>query len=127
MAKKGGGAQKKDKKKSGGGFFVVSKEEKRKLIPPFTMLLAGAVFSIMMIMRGTYELHQFLLRLLLILCFFYVLGGVLKTALDVIDKQNTPPESDEGEVIEKGPEEPEAGEEKPEEGESDNEEEAANE
>lgn len=108
MAKKKDNAEKKEKKKSGGHrFFSVSREAKRRLIPPFIMLTAGAISSILMVAQGRYELHEFLRNLLLILLFFYILGCLLKGALDWIDRQNTPPEpeeSDEEEIIEKGPE-----------------------
>ncbi len=116
MAKKKDNAEKKEKKKRGGHrLFSVSKEAKRRLIPPFIMLTAGAVSSILMVMQGRYELHEFLRNLLLILLLFYILGCLLKAVVDLIDRQNTPPEPEEGdgeEVIEKGPEEtePEEGE-----------------
>ncbi|MDE6951156.1 MAG: hypothetical protein K2P64_09605 [Lachnospiraceae bacterium] len=79
----------------------MEKEKKRKLIPPFVMLTAGAVTSILMVVKGC-ELNEFLARLLTILIVFYVLGCVLKDILDRIDRQNTPPEpEEEDEVIEK--------------------------
>lgn len=109
MAKKKDNAEKKEKR-GGHRLFSVSKEAKRRLIPPFIMLTAGAVSSILMVAQGRYELHEFLRNLLLILLLFYILGCLLKGALDRIDRQNTPPEpeeSDEEEIIEKGPEEPE--------------------
>lgn len=111
MAKNKDNAEKKDKKKRDSHrFFSVSKEAKRRLIPPFIMLTAGAVSSILMVAQGRYELHEFLRNLLLILLFFYILGCLFKGALDRIDRQNAPPEpeeNDEEEIIEKGPEEPE--------------------
>lgn len=111
MAKKKDNAENKEKKKRGGQRLLgVSKEAKRRLIPPFVMLTAGAVSSILMVMQGRYELHEFLRNLLLILLFFYILGCLLKGVLDMIDRQNTPPEpevNDEEEVIEKEPEETE--------------------
>lgn len=77
------------------------KETKRKLIPPFVMLTAGAVTSILMVIKGC-ELNEFLARLLAILMIFYVLGCLLKGILDRIDRQNAPPEPEgEEEVIEK--------------------------
>ena len=61
MAKKKDNAENKEKKKrEGHRLFVVSKEAKRRLIPPFIMLTAGAVSSILMVMQGRYELHEFL-------------------------------------------------------------------
>lgn len=108
MAKKKDDAQKKEEKKGRQGRrFSVSKEAKRRLIPPFVMLTAGAAASILMVTQGRYELHEFLKCLLLILLLFYILGCLLKGALDIIDRQNTPPEPEEDEMIEKGPEEAE--------------------
>lgn len=95
MAKKEGKGQKKEKKERRGRIFSVSKEAKRRLIPPFVMLTAGAITSILMVVKGC-ELNEFLARLLTILIIFYVLGCVLKGILDMIDRQNTPPESEEG-------------------------------
>lgn len=84
-----------------------SKEAKRKLIPPFVMLTAGAVTSILMVIKGC-ELNDFLLRLLAILIIFYILGCILKDMLDRFDRQNAPPVPEEEEdVIEKEPEEEE--------------------
>lgn len=80
------------------------KQAKRKLIPPFVMLTAGAVTSILMVVKGC-ELNEFLARLLTILIIFYVLGCLLKDILDRIDRQNAPPEpAEEEDVIEKDPE-----------------------
>lgn len=77
------------------------KEAKRKLIPPLVMLTAGAVTSILMVIKGC-ELNEFLARLLAILIIFYVLGCLLKDILDRIERQNAPPEPEgEEEVIEK--------------------------
>lgn len=85
------------------------KEAKRKLIPPFVMLTAGAVTSILMVVKGC-ELNEFLARLLIILIIFYMLGCVLKDILDRIERQNAPVESEgEEEVIEKEPEDGEMG------------------
>lgn len=113
MAKKEDKGQKKEKKKSRGRIFSVSKEAKRRLIPPFVMLMAGAVTSILMVVKGC-SLNEFLARLLGILFVFYILGCVLKGMLDTIDRQNAPPEpeEDEGEMAEMAPvEEEEGGEE----------------
>lgn len=95
MAKKEGKGQKKEKKERRGRIFSVSKEAKRRLVPPFVMLTAGAITSILMVVKGC-ELNEFLARLLTILIIFYVLGCVLKGILDMIDRQNTPPEPEEG-------------------------------
>ena len=95
MAKKEGKGQEKEKKERRGRIFSVSKEAKRRLVPPFVMLTAGAITSILMVVKGC-ELNEFLARLLTILIIFYVLGCVLKGILDMIDRQNTPPEPEEG-------------------------------
>lgn len=107
MAKKEDKERKEGSKKGRNG---VSKEAKRKLIPPFVMLAAGAVTSILMVIKGC-GLNEFLFRLLVILLIFYVLGCLLKDMLDRFDRQNTPPEPEEEEdVIEKDPETEEAAE-----------------
>lgn len=113
MAKKEDKEQKKDKKNRHGRIFSVSKEAKRRLIPAFVMLTAGAVTSILMVVKGC-ELNEFLARLLVILILFYVLGCLLKGILDLIDRQNTPPEPEE-EMIEKDMVQEEANEDSPEE------------
>lgn len=101
MAKKEDKGQKKEKKERRGRIFSVSKEAKRRLIPPFVMLTAGAVTSILMVVLGC-ELNEFLARLLTVLIIFYVLGCLLKGILDEIDRQNAPPpELDGEEVVEK--------------------------
>lgn len=103
MAKKEDKGQKKEKKERRGRIFSVSREAKRRLIPAFVMLTAGAVTSILMVVKGC-ELNEFLARLLTILLIFYVLGCVLKGILDMIDRQNTPPEPEDGsedEMVEK--------------------------
>lgn len=111
MAKKEDKGQKKEKGKRRGRMFSVSREAKRRLIPPFVMLTAGAVTSILMVVKGC-SLNQFLARLLAILLVFYILGCVLKGMLDLIDKENRPPEPEESEeeMVEKSPEEENGGE-----------------
>ena len=81
---------------------------KRKLLPVLIMLLAGAMASILLAI-GNYEIKTMLGILLAVLIIFYILGCILKWSLDHIDKQNEKTESplDEGEVIEKQPEEKE--------------------
>lgn len=98
-------AKKEDKKKTEKKRQNVSKGAKRKLIPAFIMLTAGALAAILMVKSG-YELHRLLFILFIVLLLFYILGCILKYTLDRIEKQNTPEEPDEGEVIEKEPEEP---------------------
>lgn len=111
MAKSKDKEQKKEKTKRRGRIFSVSKEAKRKLIPPFVMLSAGAVTSILMVVKGC-ELNEFLAGLLTILIIFYVLGCVLKGILDMIDRQNKPPEPEpeatEDDMVEKEPAQEEA-------------------
>lgn len=76
---------------------------KRKLIPPFVMLLAGAIVSIMLRVMQ-YELKDMLIILLCVLIGFYVAGSVLKWMLDQFEDQIEKARMDEGEVIEKDPE-----------------------
>jgi hypothetical protein len=52
-------------------------ENKSKLITPFLMLLAGAIASIIMYVRG-YELTRMLWGLLIVLVIFYILGDVAR-------------------------------------------------
>ena len=120
MAKKQDTAQKPENNPRRGIHFSNSREAKLKLIPPFVMLAAGAATSIIMVVRGC-GLQQFLSRLLLVLLLFYVLGCILKGILDMIERQNRPPEPDEDEVIEKGSEEGNSEEEASEEGDSEEE------
>ena len=79
----------------------------RKYMPLILMLAAGAITSIITYIMN-YTTIQKLLALLLVLVVFYVLGSVLKWALDTFDAQNEKAALDEGEVIEKdGEKEPE--------------------
>lgn len=111
MAKKEDKAEKKEKKQRSRSHFSNSREAKLKLIPAFVMLVSGAAASIIMVVHGC-SLQQFLARLLAVLFFFYILGCLLKGTLDIIERQNRPPEpEEEEEVIEKGPEEGEEPEE----------------
>jgi hypothetical protein len=52
-------------------------ENKSRLITPFLMLLAGAIASIIMYIRG-YELTRMLWGLLIVLVIFYILGDVAR-------------------------------------------------
>ncbi|HKM35847.1 MAG TPA: hypothetical protein VJY54_14055 [Lachnospiraceae bacterium] len=73
---------------------------KRKYLPLIIMLMAGAVTSmITFIMK--YSIVKKLMSLLVVLVIFYILGSVLKCALDTFEKQNVKAALDEGEVIEK--------------------------
>lgn len=59
----------------------------RKIMPLVLMLVAGAVtYTITFIQK--YTLQEQLFILLLVLIIFYILGSVLKGALDYFDKQN---------------------------------------
>lgn len=73
---------------------------KRKLIPPFVMLLAGAVSSIAMYIRH-YELKNFLAILLSVLVVSYIIGLLIKRVMDKIISSVLEKEAAEGEVIEK--------------------------
>lgn len=75
------------------------------------MLLAGAMAAILLAI-GKYEITKMLWILFVVLLVFYILGCILKWSLDHIDKQNEETDNslDEGEVIEKQPEEKETNE-----------------
>ncbi len=79
---------------------AAKKAKKRKLIPPFVMLLAGAVTSITM-----YALHyntkDMLIILLCVLVVFFVIGDLVKWMLDRFEAQIEQKRIEEGEVIEK--------------------------
>ncbi len=62
---------------------------KRKLIPPFWMLLAGAVSSLIMYSLH-YETKNMLTILLGVLIVFYMVGCLFKWMLDLFDRQNMP-------------------------------------
>ena len=61
---------------------------KRRLIPPFLMLFAGIITSIIMF-RLHYEMKTMLVILLGVLFSFYIVGFLLKMMLDIFDKQNS--------------------------------------
>ncbi len=73
---------------------------RRRLIPPFVMLLAGAVVSIAMRLFR-YETRTMLIVLLIVLVVFYLVGEVIKYMLDQFEKQIEENKAREGEVIEK--------------------------
>ncbi len=73
---------------------------KRKLIPPFVMLLAGAITSITMRVLH-YDMKTMLIILLGVLLGFYIAGCVIKGMLDRFEKQIEEADMEEGEVIEK--------------------------
>lgn len=74
--------------------------KKRRLIPPFVMLLAGAVTSITMRVLH-YDTKTMLIILLGVLLGFYIAGCVIKGMLDRFEKQIEEADMEEGEVIEK--------------------------
>lgn len=74
--------------------------KRRKLIPPFIMLLAGAITSITMRMLH-YDMKTMLIILLSVLLGFYIAGCVIKGMLDRFEKQIEEADMEEGEVIEK--------------------------
>lgn len=73
---------------------------KRRLIPPFVMLLAGAITSITMRILH-YDTGTMLIILLGVLLGFYIAGCVIKGMLDRFEKQIEEADMEEGEVIEK--------------------------
>lgn len=72
----------------------------RKYMPLILMLVAGGVTSIITFIMQ-YTILQKMIALLVALLIFYVLGSILKWALDTFDAQNEKRALDEGEVIEK--------------------------
>lgn len=73
---------------------------KRRLIPPFVMLLAGAIVSITMYMLH-YEVKTMLIVLVCVLVAFYMIGDTLRWMLNRFEAQNEEARMEEGEVIEK--------------------------
>ncbi len=74
--------------------------KKRRLIPPFVMLLAGAITSITMRILH-YDMKSMLIILLCVLIGFYIAGSVIKWMLDRFERQIEEAGMEEGEVIEK--------------------------
>ena len=73
---------------------------KMKLIPPFVMLLAGAIVSITLRCMH-YELKDMLVILLCVLLGFYFAGSVIKWMLDQFEAQIEKERMEEGKMIEK--------------------------
>lgn len=73
---------------------------KRRLIPPFVMLLAGAIVSITMYILH-YEVKTMLIVLVCALVAFYMIGDTLRWMLNRFEAQNEEARMEEGEVIEK--------------------------
>ena len=59
----------------------------RNNLPLFFMLIACAITCILALLNG-YTLNEMLLRLLIVLVVFYLLGSLLRWCLDLFDKQN---------------------------------------
>lgn len=76
---------------------------KRKDLPLLLMLVAGAVTCIITYIQK-YTMIAKLVSLFIVLLVFYVLGSVLKWTLDYFERQNEEKLKEEGEVIEKEPE-----------------------
>ncbi|MCM1174744.1 MAG: hypothetical protein NC341_06790 [Blautia sp.] len=74
--------------------------KKRKLIPPFVMLLAGAISSITMFLLH-YKSKDMLVILLWVLIAFFIAGEVLKWMLDRFEAQIEAERREAGEVFEK--------------------------
>lgn len=72
---------------------------KRKLIPPFLMLSAGAVCSIIMHFNY-YETNEMLMILLAVMIGFYIAGNLFTMMLNIFDKKNQPEEEMQEEAVE---------------------------
>lgn len=72
---------------------------KRKLIPPFLMLSAGAVCSIIMHFNY-YETNEMLMILLAVMIGFYIAGNLFTMMLNIFDKKNQPEEEIQEEAVE---------------------------
>ncbi len=64
---------------------------KRELIPPFLMLSAGAVCSIIMYLND-YQTNRMLMILLGVMIVFYIAGSLFTMMLNIFDRQNQPEE-----------------------------------
>lgn len=71
----------------------VGKAMKRKLIPPFLMLSAGAVSSIIMHFNY-YETNEMLMILLGVMLIFYIAGCLFTMMLNRFEKQNQTEEAE---------------------------------
>lgn len=78
----------------------------RKTMPLILMLIAGAVTCIITFIKNDSIITK-LVSLFVALVVFYFLGSVLKWTLDYFDSQNEKKRIEEGEVIEKEPEDAE--------------------
>ena len=77
----------------------------RKNLPLLLMLTAGAVTCIITYIQK-YSLFAKLASLFIVMLVFCILGNTLKWTLDRFDRQNEEKLKEEGEVIEKEPEDP---------------------
>ena len=75
----------------------------RKNLPLLLMLVAGAITCIITFIQK-YSIIAKLVSLFIVLLVFYILGSALKWTLDFFDRQNEERLKEEGEVIEKEPE-----------------------
>lgn len=73
---------------------------KRNLIPPFIMLMAGLLSSLIMFFMK-YDTKDMLIILLVVLLIFYTIGLLIKFMMDSFEKRNSQTHSEEGEVFEK--------------------------
>ena len=75
----------------------------RKDLPLLLMLVAGIITCIITFIQK-YTMIAKLVSLFVVLLIFYILGSVLKWTLDYFERQNEEKLKEEGEVIEKEPE-----------------------
>ena len=75
----------------------------RKDLPLLLMLVAGIITCIITFIQK-YSMIAKLVSLFIVLLIFYILGSVLKWTLDYFERQNDEKLKEEGEVIEKEPE-----------------------
>lgn len=83
-----------------------------KKIPAIVMLLAGAVSCIVTYING-YEFKDILFILLWVLIVFLIIGSVVKKILDSFQMPDEETVDEDGEVIEKQPDEDESEDEHP--------------
>ncbi|MBD5494642.1 MAG: hypothetical protein HDR12_09785 [Lachnospiraceae bacterium] len=81
---------------------ALKRARRRKVIPPFVMLSAGAIVSIVMFVLR-YNLKDVLIILLCVLVVFYIAGELIKWMFDRFEAQIEEARLEEGEVIEKEP------------------------
>lgn len=79
----------------------------RRKLPLVLMLLAGGMTAVIAYFKN-FSLLNTLIALFAVMVLFCFIGSVIKYVLDSFDKANENKVSDEGEVIEKEAQEPEA-------------------